>query len=179
MSDAPARTVAALYVVSNDADPEVAAAALAALGSLKAPGAYETLVTALGRPSFRQTIARGALRGLAAYGDVRAYTLVRARTAYGTQEQERDEAIAALAALAKRTGKAQAALPLFVAIALRDPLIAGRIAAIDALDSLGEAAAIPVLRRIERSDAQLLVQIEAWNATMDIRDAVHARRGIS
>jgi HEAT repeat protein len=122
---------------------------------------------------------------------MRAYSLVRARTVYGTQEQERNEAIAALAALAKRGGTVRTALPLFVELASRDPLISTRIAAIDALDALGVGAAIPALRHVERSDSQLLVQIEAWNAILDIKDAVamsayekatsavHDRRGTS
>jgi HEAT repeat protein len=191
MSDAPAHTIAVLTAMSNDADPNVAAGALASLGSLQAPGAYETLLAALRHGSFRETVARGALRGLAAYGDMRAYSLVRARTVYGTQEQERNEAIAALAALAKRGGTVRTALPLFVELASRDPLISTRIAAIDALDALGVGAAIPALRHVERSDSQLLVQIEAWNAILDIKDAVamsayekatsavHDRRGTS
>ena len=40
-----------------------------------------------------------------------------------------------------------------------------------ALGILGDAGAIATLRRVERTDSQLTVQIDAWNAIMTIRDA--------
>jgi aminopeptidase N len=163
--------IARLESMTADSDPNVAASAFSALGSLKAPGIYTKLVAALNRPSFRQTVAAGALRGLAAYGDMRAFPLIQARTAYGTPESERNAAIAAMAQLAAHAKKPQAALDVLLEIVQHDPLITSRITATRALGNLGDAAAIPVLQRVEATDSQQAVQSGAWEAILDIRDA--------
>ena len=166
-----AALIADLKALTNDEDPNVVAAALASLGALKPDGVYDQLLAALQRPSFRQGIAIGALRGLAAYGDAKAIPLLETRIAYGTQEQERNAAVVALAQLAVRTNRTQAVLPLLLEIVAHDPLIATRAAATTALGILGDAGAIATLRHVEHNDSQLIVQIDAWNAIMAIRDA--------
>jgi aminopeptidase N len=171
----PSTVISDLRAMSRNADPNVAAAALTSLGKLKAPGAYGELVAALNRPSFRQGVASGAVAGLAAYGDERAFPLIEARTAYGTQEQERDAAVMALAQLASHAKQPQRALPTLLEIVAHDPLISTRIAATKALGTLGDAAAIPVLEHVEANDSQQMVQVGAWNAILDIRDAVAKR----
>lgn len=161
----------ALLAMTNDADPSVVAGALSALGSLKAPGAYDVLVRALNRASFGDTIAAGATRGLGGLGDMRAFSLIKARTAYGTPENERTAAVMALAVLARHAHKPQLALPVLLEIVQHDPLIPTRIAAARALGMLGDAGAIPVLERVEADDSQQAVQGGAWNAVLAIRDA--------
>lgn len=163
--------IGALRAMTNDPDPNVEAGALAALGSLKAPGAYAMLVNALHRTSFRETVAAGALRGLAAFGDMRAFGLIEARTAYGTPESERNAAVVALAQLASHADKPQTALPTLLEIVQHDPLISTRIMATRALGILGDPAAIPVLQRVEANDSQQAVQSGAWNAILTIEDA--------
>ena len=160
-----------LEALTTDEDPNVVAAALASLGALKPDGVYDRLIAALERPSFRQGVAIGALRGLAAYGDARAIPLLEERTAYGTQEQERNAAVVALAQLALRTNQTQAVLPRLLEIVAHDPLVATRAAATTALGILGDGGAIATLRHVELNDSQLTVQIDAWNAIMAIRDA--------
>ncbi len=160
-----------LETMTSDDDPNVVAAALTSLGALKADGVYDRLLAALQTPSFRQGVAIGALRGLAAYGDVKALPLLQERTAYGTQEQERNAAIVALAQLAVRTNQAPVVLPALLEIVAHDPLIATRAAATTALGILGDAGAIPTLQKVERGDSQLIVRIDAWNAIMAIKDA--------
>lgn len=155
---------ATLQTMTNDADPNVAAAALAALGARKTAGAYDQLVAALDRPSFRQTVAIGAIRGLAAYGDAKALPLLVARTAYGTQDQERKAAILALAQLARTAGQQPAALNVLLDLVQHDPINGARIAAARALGVLGDPSALPVLRTVKRSDSQVLVQITAADA---------------
>jgi aminopeptidase N len=170
-----AMLIADLETMTADEDPNLAAAAYASLGALRADGIYERLVGALQTPSFRQGVAIGAMRGLAAYADVRALQLLQARTAYGTQEQERNAAVIAFAQLAVRTKQQQAALPDLLALVEHDPLIATRAAATTALGILGDPDAIPALRHVEKSDSQLIVRIDAWNAILDIRDAAAKR----
>ncbi len=171
----PAAVIDALYVLSREEDPNLAAPALTSLGKLKAPGAYAALVAALGRPSFRQGVASGALLGLAAYGDARAFPLLEARTAYGTQEQERNAAVIATAQLASSLKRPQLALATLLALVSHDPLISTRITAARALGILGDTAAIPTLERVEQTDSQQMVQIGAWNAVLAIRDAAAMR----
>jgi aminopeptidase N len=171
LKSADAGVLRVLRTMVSDPDPNVAAAALAALGSLKAPGAYATLTASLNRPSFRDAVASGALRGFAALGDMRAFPLVLARCAYGTPEAERGVAVIALAQLARHAHKPQAALDELLEIVAHDPLIATRISATRALGMLGDVKAIPVLERVEQSDSQQAVQGGAWNAILMIRDA--------
>lgn len=172
-----ARTPLVARLVHFSADPNalVASAALSSLGAIKAPGAYALLVRALGRPSWREQVASGAVRGLGALGDARAMPLLEARTAYGTPEQERDAAVSALAALAVALGHPQSVEPRLAALAQRDPLISTRVAAVNALGTLGLTSAIPVLQHIEARDPQQAVSGSAWNAILSIRDAANMR----
>jgi aminopeptidase N len=169
----PAAVIKRLDAMSTDLDPIVAAGALTALGALRAPGANARLITGLDRPSFQQAIACGALMGLAAYGDARALPLIKARTAYGTQEQERDVAVVALAQLARGTKQPQAALTLLDEIVTNDPLSSTRIATTTALHILNDAAALPSLERAQRSDSQLLVRDSAQEAIAAIEASQH------
>ena len=160
----------ALRAMTGDPDPNVSAGALAALGALKAPGAYDLLMRSLHRSSFRATIASGAVRGLSAYGDLRAFGTLKALTAYGTPETERDAAVLATAHLAAHAHKPQLALSTLLNLVQHDPIISTRIAATRALGMLGDPAAIPVLRRVQAGDSQQAVQSGAWNAVITIED---------
>jgi HEAT repeat protein len=175
LKHANASIIGTLRAMTNDPDPNVVASSLASLGALKAPGAYTLLVSSLSRPSFRETIASGALRGLAALGDMRAFSIVKSRTAYGTPENERNAALSALARLASHAKKPQLALNTLLHVAQHDPLITSRISAVRALGVLGDSAAIPVLQRVEVSDSQQAVQHGAWNAILTIQDMQRMR----
>lgn len=166
-----AAVVASLTELANHPDPNVVAAALQALGALRAPHAYERLVRALNVRSFYEAVACGALQGLAAYGDAKALPLIRERTAYGTEDVERDTAIASLAQLSASLHRPEAALTTLMAILAHDPLISSRIAAANALGALGDPSAIPALENAERDDSQIGVQLTAWDAVVTIRNA--------
>lgn len=163
----------ALRAMVSDQDPNVAAAALTSLGSLKTGDAYDRLVAALDRPSFGQTIAIGAIRGLTALGDKRALLLIEARTAYGVPDQERKAAIVALAQLARSTNEASAALPILRNLVERDPVSGARIAAARALGILNDPAALPILESVKRTDSQVLVQISARDAIANLERTSH------
>ena len=167
--------VADLRRLAGSPNPLAAAAALSSLGALKAPGAYALLVAALGRPSFREQIPAGALMGLGALGNMKAFPSIEARTAYGTPLLERSAAIFALARLAVKNERQQSVEGHLIALAESDPIIGTRIAAVHALGMLGETSAIPALQRIEASDSQQAVQSGAWSAILDIKDAAAMR----
>jgi aminopeptidase N len=152
-----------LRAMSSDADPEVASAALASLGALKAPGAYALLASAVNRTSWHDGVASGALKGLASLGDMRAFALIQARTVYGTPEYERNAAVAALAQIAKGAKKPRLALATLERLA-RDPLITTRITAVRALGMLGDKSAVPLLRQVQANDSQQAVQRGAYSS---------------
>jgi len=160
----PAVVVRDLETMTNDPNPDVAAAALTALGALRTPDAFDRLAAALDRSSFHATIAIGALGGLAADCNQRGLALIRSRTAYGTFELERDAAVHALAQCARTLNQPGRVLPVLTELATRDPLTGTRIAAAGALGSLGDAAAIPSLQHVARDDSQEIVREVAQDA---------------
>lgn len=157
-----------LEKMEDDPDPNVVSAALAALGALRAPGISTRLVAELNHPSFRQTIAAGALKGLAADCGMRALALIKTRTAYGTPERERYAAVLALAACAHALKQPQLVRRTLVDLVSGDPLISTRIAATRALAILGDPAAISVLARVAQSDSQEIVRESASGAALSI-----------
>jgi len=155
----PAATVVRdLDAMTNDANPDVVAAALTALGALQAPGAFGRLAKALDQPSFHAAISIGALAGLAADCNERALEMIQVRTLYGTPELERDAAVHALAQCARVLKLPALALRTLTELATRDPLIGTRNAAAGALGALGDPAAIPYLQRVARGDTQEIVR---------------------
>jgi HEAT repeat protein len=155
--------------MTNDPNPDIVAGALTTLGVLHAPGAIARLTAALDRPSFHETISSGALTGLAADCNERALAAIKARTAYGTPEIERDAAVEALAQCALQLKKPQLALGELVDLATHDPLIRTRLAAVDALGALGDKAAIPVLERVAHGDSQETVREVAQSALLSLQ----------
>ena len=166
-----------LVAMAADRDAVQAAAALRALGALRAPETYALLVSALDRPSYDGRVASGALLGLAAYGDARAVALLQARTAYGTPDSERTAAITALGQLARHTDSAKAVLPGLIHIASADPLLTSRLAALGALATLGDPAALPALERIARDDTQTFARLTAEDAMQSLETAAHNAGG--
>ncbi|MGZ3540181.1 MAG: M1 family aminopeptidase [Vulcanimicrobiaceae bacterium] len=161
--------VAQLKALAQSSNALVAGAAVRGLGATKAPGIYPILIAALDRHAFREVIARGAINGLASYGNPKAIALIEQRAAYGVDESERPDAIGALAKLGKNH-PAQVEGNL-VAIAQHDPYFRARGAAVRALGKLGDTSAVPALVQIEQSDSEESVQNGAWDAIADIKDA--------
>lgn len=157
-----------LTSLAASANPLIAGAALRGLGATKMNGAYPILVAGLNRHAFREPIASGALLGLANLGDLRAVPLMKARAAYGANESERLDAIAALATIAKK----QPALveSYLIAIAQHDPYFRARSAAVRALGRLNQKSAIPALKVVEARDSEPGVRNAAWDVIADLQD---------
>ena len=153
-----------LETYSTDANPDVASAALTALGALRPPGTFQRLAAALNRASFDDAVAIGALGGLSAHCDRAAYGLIRPRISYGIDELEREAAVQALAACAFQLKDPELGLEPLVALAFHDPLIAMRMAAASALGTLHDKRAVPYLERLERTDPQEVVRLDAQAA---------------
>jgi aminopeptidase N len=157
-----------LKSLSASADALIAGAALRGLGATKMAGAYQILVAGLNRHAFREPIASGALLGLANLGDMRAVPLMKTRAAYGTNEAERLDAIAALGTIAKK----QPALveSYLIAIAQHDPYFRARSSAVRALGRLNQKSAISALQVVEARDTEPGVRNAAWDVIADLKD---------
>ena len=128
----------------GDASYFVEADAARALGRLKAPGAFEVLVSMLERTGFQDTVRCGALDGLAEIKDKRAWPHVVAAAKYGEPPFARRAAVMAIAKLAEVADKKSEAVEL-LAQYLRDPGFRVRLAAIDAASVLGDERLVPAL----------------------------------
>ncbi len=156
--------VTTLNALSSARDPQIAAAALSAMGRLRLPHAFDSLTRALDVQSFNEEIASGAIDGLGALGDQRAVLPIMKRTAYGISDNERNHAVAALAMLAMHLHREHEALRTLVHLATSDPVISTRLAAIGALGTLGDREALPSLHRLEQTDALEVVRLSSRNA---------------
>jgi aminopeptidase N len=124
------------------------------LGKLRLSGDVAHLLEAMRRPSFADTIAVGAIDGLAASASADAFPALLSLTRYGESPFRRRAAVAALPALAqlldKKAEAADALEPL-----LRDPQFRVQIAAVDAAERLGERRLMGALEQVPFGDGRL------------------------
>ena len=140
--------LATLETLACDASYFVCADALASLGRTRAPGAFARLEAALATPSWQDTIAGGALRGLAELGDDRAIPIVIAACADDRSRFLREAALAAVPTLGATLERRSDALVSTLVRALDDPLHDVRRVAITVAGKLADPAARSVLERI-------------------------------
>ncbi|HVA36272.1 MAG TPA: M1 family metallopeptidase [Candidatus Dormibacteraeota bacterium] len=167
-----ARAADALAPLATE-DPSyfVMAAALEALGKTRDGRGFELLVRQTAYASWAETVACGAVRGLAETADERAVTQILECTAYGKPEPLRRAAMRAAARAAallerQRTRILDALMPL----ADDDRQFLVQLACIAALESVGDARALPVLARLQAGDDPR-VKRPAAEAAIKIREA--------
>lgn len=134
-----ARAAKALTAVcrKGDASCFVEGEAARALGRVRGAGAFEVLKPMLKRDSFADAVRCGALDGLTALLDARAWPLVVGAAAYGQPPVARRAAVAAVPKLAEALGRKTEAVDV-LARGLRDPGFRVRLAAIDAAGALDD-----------------------------------------
>jgi aminopeptidase N len=124
------------------------------LGMLRFPQDLSLLQEVLKRPSFVDTVAVGAIDGLAASASPDAFALLLPLLRYGQPTYRRRAAVAGLARLGELLGKkaevADALLPV-----LRDPHFRVQLAAVDAVRALGERRLIGPIEEIPFADGRL------------------------
>jgi aminopeptidase N len=135
--DAEAARALTRICKKGDVSYFVEADAARALGKLRVPGAFEVLVSMLERTGFADTVRCGALDGLAALRDKRAWPHVTAAAKYGEPAVGRRAAVLALARLAEVAEKKTEAVELLSGF-LRDPGFRVRLAAIEAAKELAD-----------------------------------------
>jgi aminopeptidase N len=122
---------------AGDASVFVEAEAARALGKVHPAGAFAVLEKMLARPAFQDVIRSGALDGLAALKDAKAWPLLVEATKPGQPPFARRAAVGALARLAEFVEKKSEAVERIGRL-LRDDSFRVRLAAIAAAQTLGD-----------------------------------------
>lgn len=143
--DVEAGAALARVLERGDASYFVEAAAAAALGAVRAPGALEALSRALaGKDAWMEVIRMGCVRGLAALGDERAVPLLLERLAPTQLPRLRSAAAGALAQLGRRMVQREALREALVEL-LHDASFPVVMAGIASLRALGDERALGAL----------------------------------
>jgi aminopeptidase N len=135
-------------IAKEDGSFRARAAALQALGRLKAPNAFATLEAAVAADSPDGFLRNAALRALSSFGDDKAVPLLLQWSAVGKPIEARTAAIYSLARLQKDNKD----ITKQIASYLTEPRHPIRMAAIFGLGSRGDASGIPALEALLKSD---------------------------
>ena len=152
----------------RDSSYLVEAEAARALGRTRQTAAFEVLLEVLERPSWFDVIRAGAIDGLAALRDDRAFSHLAARVRYGHPPRARRAAILSLPKLSSDRKTREALEQL---LDDGDPLV--RIDVVRALGELGDPKARPALR--ERLDVDLDARVRRRIREV-MRDLAEPRR---
>jgi aminopeptidase N len=135
-------------IAADDASYRARAAALQALGRLKATGALATLDAAVTADSPDGFLRNAALRAMGPLGDDKAVPLLLEWSALGKPIDSRNAAISSLARLQKDNKD----ITNRIASYLSEPHFPIRMASIFALGARGDATAVPALEALLKSD---------------------------
>ena len=160
----------ALLARRNDASYFVVASALTALGKTRDPRAFDALAGALREPSWSETIAAGAARGLAELADPRALEPLTATLA-GRPEPLRRATVGALARLAVLVDTVRTAVVEALERALDDPAYLVRLSTYAACETLADARLLPMLDRLATAESDGRLRRDAAEAALRIRAA--------
>jgi len=135
-------------IAKNDPSFRAQAAALAAIGRMKSPKAYEILTAAVNGDSPDGILRNAGLRGFGPLGDDKAVPLLREWASPGKEINSRQAAISSLARLDKNNKE----ITNQIAGYLSEPHFPVRISSVFALGSRGDASAIPALEALLKSN---------------------------
>jgi len=110
------------------------------IGKLRVDGAFEVLERNFRRPSFRSVVRNGVIDGLVAVRDERGFALLSEAARYGEPFQSRPPAVQGMARLGILFEGRKKAVGEDIAAFLRDPDFRVRIAAANALRTLGDSS---------------------------------------
>jgi aminopeptidase N len=160
----------ALLGMRGDASYFVAGASLHALGKTRAAVAFDALVAAIPTPSWNETIAAGAVRGLGALADARALPVLLETLRPERPEPLRRAAAGALAHLGTLVDTTRTQAVDAIERALSDSAYLVRVAAYAAAERLRDARLLPVLDRLGVSESDGRLRRDAMEAAMRIRE---------
>jgi aminopeptidase N len=146
-TDDPSLAPKLIEIASQDTAYGVRAAALNAIGEIKAPKAYDILTAALNTDSPDNTIRNGALQGLGSLGDERAVPSLLEWSAPGKDFETRGAAIEAVAGLELKNKAITRTLISY----LREPYTDVKFTTLFALGQRGDPDAIAPLEELVKS----------------------------
>jgi aminopeptidase N len=135
-------------VAEQDTSYRARAAALQALGKLKAPNAFAILSSAIAADSPDDFLRNAALRSMGPLGDEKVVPVLREWVVPGKPMETREAAIFSLARLQKDNKEITSQIASY----LPEQHFGVRMAAISALGARGDASAIPALEQLLKSD---------------------------
>jgi aminopeptidase N len=135
-------------VAAQDTSYRARAAALQALGKLKAPNAFAILSAAIAADSPDDFLRNAALRSLGPLGDEKAVPVLREWVVPGKPMETREAAIFSLARLQKDNKEITSQIASY----LSEHHFGVRMAALAALGARGDASAIPALEQLLKSE---------------------------
>jgi aminopeptidase N len=166
-----AEVAGALLGLRDDASYFVIGDALHALGKTRDARAFDALVAATSVPSWNDTIASGALRGLGALADARAVPVLEAALDPARPYALRRAAVTALAELGTLAEPAR--IPAVDAVNRvlddGDPLM--RMAACTAAERVADARLLPTLDRLALGERDGRIRRHAAEAAIRVREA--------
>jgi aminopeptidase N len=174
--DDPAIVAELTSIAGDDSSYRARAAALQALGRLKAPGALTTLDAAVTADSPDGFLRSAALRSMGALGDDKAVPLLREWSAPGRPIDSRNAAISSLARLQKDNKE----ITQQIASYLSAPQFPVRMASIFALGARGDASAVPALEALLKSDdlsIEMVPMIKRQIANLKAPAGIKRRQG--
>jgi aminopeptidase N len=151
-------------IVAQDSSYRAKAAALQALGKLKAPNALEILNAAIAGNSPDDFLRNAALRSLGPLGDDKAVPVLREWIVAGKPIESREAALSSLGRLDKKNKE----ITKQIASYLSEPHFSIRWAALNALGPRGDASAIPALEQMLKSN-DLSIEMEPMIKTQIAR----------
>jgi aminopeptidase N len=160
----------ALLGMRDDVSYFVAGASLHALGKTRSAVAFDALVAAIPAPSWNETIAAGAVRGLGALADARALPVLVETMRAERPEPLRRAAVGAIGHLGTLVDATRTEAVDAIERALADSAYLVRVAAYGAAERLGDARLLPVLDRLAVSESDGRLRRDATEAAMRIRE---------
>ena len=165
------RVASALLAMRDDVSYFVIAAALHALGKTRDPRAFDALVAGTSTPSWNETIAAGAARGLGDLADARALPVLLDALKPERHEALRRAAIGALGKLGTLVDSVRTEVVDAIAHTLYDAGYLVRVSAFAAAERLEDPRLLPVLDRLAASEDDGRLRRDAAEAAIRIRDA--------
>jgi len=156
-------------LAEGDASDYVLAEAAASIGKTRSARAFAALERALEKRSHNDIVRVRAFEGFGALRDERALPIAIEWTRYGRPQQAREAAAACIGRLGRYAERKEPALDRLVEL-LDDPSLRTRLAAIGALQELGEDAAIGGLERLAARELDGRVVRRSREAAMRLRE---------
>ncbi|TLZ70376.1 MAG: hypothetical protein E6K10_08030 [Methanobacteriota archaeon] len=152
-----------------------AGSAAMAMGTSRHPKAFDTIVKGLDRPSHVGTITRSGLMGLAELRDPKVIEAIRPYTKAGGHPFVRLSACLALGKLGDYLEDKRDAIRDILEPLLRDDDYRTRIGAVQGLGAMGDAKAIPEIRKVATEDSIGTLRRLARRTIKQVQDKVAER----